>query len=42
MVLEKRKMVREVVNTTLNELLSESNDSFDKKAMVDVILKKVA
>ena len=42
MELEKRKMVREVVNATLNELLTEDNGSFDKKAMVDVILKKVA
>ncbi|MBU0632311.1 F0F1 ATP synthase subunit B [bacterium] len=42
MELEKRKMVREVVNATLNELLTEDNNSFDKKAMVDVILKKVA
>lgn len=42
MELEKRKMVREVVNATLNELLIEDNNSFDKKAMVDVILKKVA
>jgi F-type H+-transporting ATPase subunit b len=42
MELEKRKMVREVVDTTLNKLLAEDNDSFDKKAMVDVILKKVA
>jgi len=42
MELEKRKMVRDVVDTTLNELLAEDNNSFDKKAMVDVILKKVA
>ncbi|WP_345993787.1 F0F1 ATP synthase subunit B [Sulfurimonas sp. HSL-1716] len=42
MEFEKRKMVREVVNATLNELLTEDNNGFDKKAMVDVILKKVA
>jgi F-type H+-transporting ATPase subunit b len=40
--LEKRKMVREVVDTTLTNLLTEDNNSFDKKAMIDVILKKVA
>jgi len=42
MELEKRKMVREVVDTTLIELLAEDTNSFDTKAMVDVILKKVA
>lgn len=42
MEFEKRKMVREVVDAALNELLIEDNSSFDKKAMVDVILKKVA
>ncbi len=39
---EQRKMVRGVVENVLNEVLSQSNDSFDKKAMADVILKKVA
>lgn len=42
MELEKRKMVRDVVDTKLSELLAQDNNSFDKKAMVDVILKKVA
>ena len=42
MELEKRKMVRDVVDTTLSGLLAEDNDGFNKKAMVDVILKKVA
>ena len=42
MELEKRKMVREVVDTTLANLLTEDDSSFDKKAMVEVILKKVA
>lgn len=39
---EKRKMVRNVVESTLEEVLTQSSDSFDKKAMADVILKKVA
>ena len=42
MELEKRKMVREVVDTKLTELLADNINSFDTKAMVDVILKKVA
>ena len=39
---EQRRMVRSVVEDVLNKVLSESSDSFDKKAMADVILKKVA
>ena len=39
---EQRKMVRGVVEDTLNEVLSQSNEDFDKKAMANVILKKVA
>ena len=39
---EQRKMVRNVVEDTLNEVLSESGDGFDKEAMANVILKKVA
>lgn len=39
---EQRKMSRNVVEVVLNEVLSQSSDSFDKKAMADVILKKVA
>lgn len=39
---EQRKMVRSVVQTVLNETLAQSSDSFDKEAMVNVILKKVA
>ena len=39
---EQRKMVRTVVEDVLSEVLSQSGDSFDKKAMADVILKKVA
>ncbi len=39
---EQRKMVRSVVESTLKEVLSQSDDSFDKEAMANVILKKVA
>jgi F-type H+-transporting ATPase subunit b len=39
---EQRKMVRNVVEDVLNEVLSQSNEGFDKEAMANVILKKVA
>ena len=39
---EERKMVRTVVENVLNEVLIQSSDSFDKEAMANVILKKVA
>lgn len=39
---EQRKMVRNVVENVLSEVLSQSADSFDKEAMANVILKKVA
>jgi len=39
---EQRKMVRNVVEDILDEVLSKSSDSFDKEAMANVILKKVA
>lgn len=39
---EQRKMVRTVVEDVLNDVLSQSSDSFDKEAMANVILKKVA
>lgn len=42
MEFEQRKMVRMVVENTVNEILSDASDSFDKKAMAQVILKKVA
>ena len=42
MEFEQRKMVRSVVENTVNEILSDAGDSFDKKAMAQVILKKVA
>ncbi|OHE02208.1 MAG: F0F1 ATP synthase subunit B [Sulfurimonas sp. RIFOXYD12_FULL_33_39] len=39
---EQRKMVRSVVENTLKDVLSQSDDGFDKEAMASVILKKVA
>ena len=42
MEFEQRKMVRTVVEETLSEVLSQSSESFDKEAMANVILKKVA
>ncbi|MEK6659582.1 MAG: F0F1 ATP synthase subunit B, partial [Campylobacterota bacterium] len=39
---EQRKMVRSVVEDTLKDALSQSDDGFDKEAMANVILKKVA
>ncbi|MDQ7045324.1 MAG: F0F1 ATP synthase subunit B [Sulfurimonas sp.] len=39
---EQRKMVRTVVEDVLSEVLSKSSDGFDKEAMANVILKKVA
>ena len=39
---EQRTMVRNVVEDIMKETLSQSSQSFDKKAMADVILKKVA
>jgi len=42
MEFEQRKMVRSVVEETLSEVLSQTDESFDKEAMANVILKKVA
>ena len=42
MEFEQRKMVRTVVEDVMNEVLSQSSDGFDKEAMANVILKKVA
>ncbi|MCK9492399.1 MAG: F0F1 ATP synthase subunit B [Sulfurimonas sp.] len=42
MEFEQRRMVRGVVESVLNEVLSQSSESFDKEAMANVILKKVA
>lgn len=39
---EERKMVRSVVEEVLNDVLSQSADSFDKEAMANIILNKVA
>ena len=39
---EQRNMVRDVVETVVTETLSQSGSSFDKEAMANVILKKVA
>jgi len=39
---EQRKMVRGIVEEILNDVLVQSSDSFDKEAMANVILKKVA
>ena len=39
---EQRKMVRQVVEDILTKTLSQSSDSFDKEAMANVILRKVA
>ena len=39
---EQRKMVRSVVENVLNETLAQSSESFDKEAMANIILKKVA
>jgi F-type H+-transporting ATPase subunit b len=39
---EQRKMVKNVVDSVLNDVLSQSADSFDKETMANVILKKVA
>ncbi len=39
---EQRKMVRTVVEDILDDVLSKSDDGFDKEAMANVILKKVA
>ena len=42
MDLEQRKMISAVVEDTLNDVLAQASDSFDKEAMANVILKKVA
>jgi len=39
---EQRRMVRSVVEETLSEVLEQSSEGFDKEAMANVILKKVA
>ena len=39
---DQRNMVRSVVEDIVKETLEQSSDNFDKKAMANVILKKVA
>ena len=39
---EQKNMVREVVETIVAETLDQSSDIFDREAMANVILKKVA
>jgi len=42
MELDQRKMIRVIVEETLSEVLDQSSDDFDKEAMANVILQKVA
>ncbi len=42
MELEQRKMVRNVVESVMGEVLTQESGSFDKNAMAQLILKKVA
>lgn len=42
MEFEQRRMVRDVVESVVNEVLNQSSESFDREAMANVILKKVA
>ncbi len=42
MEFEQRNMVRDVVEDIIKETLSKTSESFDKKAMANVLLKKVA
>ncbi|MEA1919200.1 MAG: F0F1 ATP synthase subunit B [Campylobacterota bacterium] len=42
MDLEQRKMVRNVVDNVMNDLLAQESESFDKDAMAQIIMKKVA
>ncbi|MDR2100707.1 MAG: F0F1 ATP synthase subunit B [Campylobacteraceae bacterium] len=42
MDIERRKMVRAVVNETLNELFSEESIVIDKEKFINILLKKVA
>jgi F-type H+-transporting ATPase subunit b len=42
MEFEQRNMVRNVVEDIMKETLSQSSENFDKEAMANVILKKVA
>ena len=39
---EEKKMIRNVVENVVRETLKQSSDSFDRKTMANIILKKVA
>ena len=42
MDLEQRKMVREVVDAVMDDVLAEESAGFDKETMAQIIMKKVA
>lgn len=42
MELEQRKMVRQLVDEIMNEVLTQESSSLDKEAMANIIMKKVA
>lgn len=42
MELEQRQMIREVVDSIMEEVLAEESAGFDKEAMAQIIMKKVA
>lgn len=42
MEIEKRKMIRQVVNDVLDELFKKSATSIDKQTFINIIMKKVA
>lgn len=42
MDLEQRKMLRNIVDTVMSDLLAEETSSFDQDAMAQLIMKKVA
>jgi hypothetical protein len=42
MALEKRQMVRNVVNEVMGDVMSASDASMDSNAMTDILKKKVA
>jgi len=40
--LKRKKLIRNVVEDVIKETLKQSNDSFDRETMANIILKKVA
>jgi len=42
MKFEQRNMIRNVVDSILNDVLTQSDNEFDRSAMTNIILKKVA